>query len=752
MNRFSNHAQGSRGIGILPVIAPKQRGTGILPVIAPKQRGTSILPVIAPITTPKQRGISIMPVITPKQRGILPVIARQRPVEHTPFVPWTCLLRQCLVGLSIGLMPSVDLYGMDQDDDVITSSSPFDESSLIDVLQQEHSFFELKRDGRKLVAQYDESSDAYQELVNRLRSVSGSSGSGSSSGPRGWELHFDGDKMMGKFGSGDLSFSTAEYGFAELPSNGFAVQIMENQSPFSKINIKSDRDTNELEILYTRDSAAYIFRFQQNKDGRILVQQISSQDIFSEQELDFATFANKHGERLNGPISELLRYIGVSPPIGKFSPQVRRQIISRLRPPDLDRQSEFNEIINRIAAGKFSEREAATQQLNDEYQTWKTLIHQAAIDDQLTLETRSRLRKIINTSAGATRQQEYELLQASNLENDPEYLVWILINAKENPISDSDRQCVLDQLQKVTGQTFGNDVDQWSGWIQSQRIHVAKRDFSTFESGIPVVIEGPLGHMGSTIGDLIPLELANNQLKLDRGRWSEIYKGQTPQELIADLVNQLDEKRLPKSWLQVGGIYDIETTGYPQILFENVKVAAETQSADNPGAGPVNPLSPYSRVGSNSRNRDFDTPQVMGKLMLHPDLPEQERNLMVKNGQIVNRIFTAPNNKDRQPPDEKFFRLNLMEKSDSQRRLLVFESPEGDLSFRIEIGKANALVSLTQTVSKNGQRECRITDVRGPDIFVAKAADFQQLATDHRDYIESEFVPLLKSIGLSWAQ
>ena len=282
--------------------------------------------------------------------------------------------------------------------------------SLLDELSDSQTFFKLLRKGTGLVAEADADPLDYKPLATTLRELSEGSTSGSSNSSRIWIKQTNGHRLTAKFARGDIGNGWSEFPAAELPDFGFAVQITENQSPYSKVEMLTDFESNEIQIRFSRQADNFAFNFSQSKTGEIRVQEISTDDVFAVVEKDFVTFQQKHGKRLTQSIAEMLSYLRVEPPASKYSKVVVRRVLSRLQPVDPKVESEFKQIVEELTGGKFAEREAKSEQLLTEYDKWQKYIHTAAKSDEIPAETRSRLRKIIAEAASKTQKQEFELL------------------------------------------------------------------------------------------------------------------------------------------------------------------------------------------------------------------------------------------------------------------------------------------------------------------------------------------------------
>lgn len=648
------------------------------------------------------------------------------------------------------LVLSLVVTGSGQEDPASTARP----ESLFSLLEDSKTFFRLQRGGQRVLPVVDGGVREYEELAKKLRQIGGAASSSTSNSTRYWMKSFSGANLTGQFGAGDLSSNIGLFGFSSLPEDGFAVQVIESTEPFAKLNAKADAKTGEIDIRFSREADNFLFRFFQAKTGELLVQEISGAGVFCETESNFVIFQQKHGERLNGAIADMLRYLRIEPPTSKFSEHVVEHVLDRLRPIDAQVKNEFQKIVDDLTGGKFAEREKKTKQLLEEYSKWKKYIHAAADNDDVPAETRLRLRKIISKTASETQKQEFELLLNSKLEEDPKYLVWLLEN-NVAPLADTDRQIVYAALRKVSKQNIGDEPGLWQAWLENEFPAQPQRDYSKFASEVSLNLNGPLNELAAPVKTLLQLKMTNTGLEIDVAKWAELYDNKSMKQLVDEVRQHLQKKHLPANWLKVDPFYSLAATGYPQILFESIRLAADQLVAkDASQQSAFRRVRSGGRVAMNSRNRMFTSKIVGGRLLMHPVMPLQQRKLILQGDRPVNPVVLNRKDED-EPADEEFLRLQLTEAELPNRRL-IFSTDEGfggdrqGFLIRLEVDSVNGFLSLMGKKSDGGEYVCRLVDVRGNDVFIAEAESLRELQSKNARYFDTELKPILDRLGVSW--
>ena len=395
--------------------------------------------------------------------------------------------------------------------------------------------------------------------------------------------------------------------------------------------------------------------------------------------------------------------------------------------------------------------DSKSEQLLSEYDKWQKYIHTAAKSDEIPAETRSRLRKIIAEAASKTQKQEFELLLNSKLEEDPEYLVWLLENQIIS-LSDEDRKNIFNNLRSVSKQSLADDTLAWKKWLATTVVPAPKRDYSKFSSQLRLdTIDGPFNKLKVPISELVPLKADSGRLAIKTQKWAELYRNKETPELIRDAREYMRQNNLPSSWLKVGGFYTTESTGYPQLLFANLRAGADELEGQFDVKRSFNRISRgYERIAPHSRNREFVSRVASGRLWVHNDLPFEERKLIVQGGdRIVNPTVL---NVNKPPIEPKFFQLSLNERVAPFRSFLIATNPSDGFRLRIEFGIDGGFISLVESkvaaVEDYTSSEWRLVDVRGTDVFVAKASSLSLMMKKNQSYFSTQLAPILSNLGI----
>ncbi|MCH2182750.1 MAG: hypothetical protein MK108_12160 [Mariniblastus sp.] len=610
----------------------------------------------------------------------------------------------------------------------------------LDVFVETKPMITLKRKEKGVAIEYSEDWQDYQEIINHVRSKMQNSGSSSSRGGGGWLT-----KMQGTSGVFAILYGTRS--FPNMPlmletDGGLGVLFQQNNEPHHELRISAGPDHDTLNVQLFRPADDFLFRFEQKADGKVQCKLVNGTEIISIGADDYESLVRENWQVINTSIAPTLRQCGIAPPLNRYTKTVWSQFLAMMRPTDGVVQQEFEAVVGQLDSARFTDREKATQELMERYSKWQALIQKAANDSSRSIECRSRLSKILDELSSEEQKQGQQVVSTVKLGDDVAYLVWLANRLEEEPEWKSDQTHLFGRLEQLTGKTFGGELTEWNAYRDSLESKPAPRkDTSVFTSKIDLVgLEGPIDSVHSEIDHLLPLAVEEGKLALDRDRWFEFFGKKTPQQLMDELSALLKQNNLPKDWIQPSQIYDRGTVGYPQILFDSLRLKLSDEEE-----GALARQKRYVRISRHSLNRDFDTASAQAVLRLHQPLPEKDRGLFVMNGRVVNGIAVA----DKDPPAEEFFFLTIQEKKGAQRKFSFQANPRGGLSLTISVDqKAGSLVRYIQRVNPDGSLRCVFQDLRGSDVFVASAPSFQELRSNHPQYYDEQWSVLLRSLGI----
>ncbi|MEE2825045.1 MAG: hypothetical protein VYE64_00300 [Planctomycetota bacterium] len=615
-----------------------------------------------------------------------------------------------------------------------------DSKKVLNVFTGTKPLITLKLKDQRVEVDYSEDWQAYQEITNHVRSKVKNSGSSSSRGGGGWLT-----KMEGTAGLFAILYGTRS--FPNMPlmletEGGLGVLFQQNDAPHHEMRISAGPDHDTLNVQLFRPVDDFLFRFEQKADGTVHCKLVDGTEIISISGENYETLVRENWEVINSSIAPTLRQCGVAPPLNRYTKTVWTQFLAMMRPTDGEAQQNFEAVVEQLDSTRFTDREKATSELMERYPKWQSLIQKAAMDGRRSVECRSRLSKILDELSTEEQKQGQQVVSTVNLGDDVPYLIWLANRLETEPEWKSDQTHLFDRLEQLTGKAFGSELAGWNEYRDSLEAKPAPRkDTSVFTSNIDLLdVEGPVDSIQAEVSRLLPLGVKDGMLVLDRDRWFQFFGEKTPSQLMAELSALLEQNNLPADWLQPSKIYDRETVGYPQILFDSLRMKLSEEKQ-----GGVNPQKRYVRISRKSLNRDFETNLAQAALRLHQPLPEKDRGLFVMNGRVVNGIAVA----DQKLPVEEFYFLTIQEKKGAQRKFSFQVYPGGDLSLTISVDqKAGSLVRYIQRANSDGSTRCVFQDLRGSDVFVASAPTFEELRSNQQEYYDQQWSKLIGSLGI----
>ena len=222
--------------------------------------------------------------------------------------------------------------------------------------------FELKTVGTKLETETVSTSQDAQASVSQIRSRTQAGGGGSSSGNGTWMVYFQGNPFFGHVSKGKV----AAHMLARFPNlqstnseSDFSIFFQELVSPQRELTISAG-DDHEFDITLRSIELGYLFRFRQEKNGRIVCQEMSSESVFARSANSFDEFSKQNPGYAQKRLMKVFDFLGVGRPATRYSPVVRNQVLHRLRPISEERMNRFKKAVEMMSASTFKDREAAT--------------------------------------------------------------------------------------------------------------------------------------------------------------------------------------------------------------------------------------------------------------------------------------------------------------------------------------------------------------------------------------------------------
>ncbi len=180
----------------------------------------------------------------------------------------------------------------------------------------------------------------------------------------------------------------------------------------------SDGD-HGLSIFLARLEAEWILHVRQDKET-FRVMEVRDGKLRTLAAEDFAALYAKHGDYVRGRLLPVLAHCGISA-VTPTDPEVRQAVLEILADPiDAEERQRVMKLLEQLGEGTYKQRQAANEELKENYKRWMGLIRAAAADPKTPMEARARLEAIIEANRGRYRRRE--LVHALGLAEDASFL------------------------------------------------------------------------------------------------------------------------------------------------------------------------------------------------------------------------------------------------------------------------------------------------------------------------------------------
>lgn len=263
---------------------------------------------------------------------------------------------------------------------------------------------------------------------------------GHSGGSDGLNAHFEAADMLGSL---RVSGDSIRLAFQETAAAGRELRL-------------SDDAAGEFTLTVNSHDLLVDFRQQSSGECRLIV---INEEVSVFRAADFAAFVEQHPAAVDGCLVPVLKAFGIGPPLLKSAPEVQAIVLALLEGERGETDERFEQLVADLDAASFETRTQATELLANEFPLWQERIQNRLLDrDSLSPEAIKRLRDILE--AHAEKQDLFEFVERQNLTGSAGYLVWLLeLSAAEH------RPAVVEKLQRLTGQTLGDDPAGWKKWL-----------------------------------------------------------------------------------------------------------------------------------------------------------------------------------------------------------------------------------------------------------------------------------------------
>lgn len=550
-----------------------------------------------------------------------------------------------------------------------------------------------------------------QALFSALMRVSGGGG-GSSSGGNMWRHSFRGNKLSGVFGSGS-SFPMP----ARDRAIGNYLHLAEKQAPHRQVHLESNED--ELQLMVIEPASGTVMRLRQVESGAVLLQMATPEFSESFQAESFNDLWFERAEILSEKFFPLLKKLGIGTPAVDLTEKLQAQVLNDLAY-GAARQAEFLEAFKDLEAEDYETRAKATERLENEFANWSLPIARGLRDTTLNAEIRARLKKVFETKASADEKATAELMTSQKLDNNPQFLVRLLADCR----TPEEKELVLGQLRIVAGKDLGAELDAWKSWADAAQPPRAESNIPEF-AGNRALKEDALYFRGRVeLSRLVKLTADGTSLGLDRESWKQRFGGKSVAQLAEDVQKQYDATNLPKSWLTLGDGYDLASTDYPHVLFEDV-VSKLVEGSPYAQSHYINRRN-QAMSRPKSLNRAFDIQHAFGELEMHSENQPQ------------------PN----QEVKPEYLKLNLRDMNSEGSLLNLEEYPNGEFSLCF-IDQAMDLVFL---LTRQANQPTRLALLRGSEATYLSDASPVELFEKNKDVLRAKIFPVLQHAGIDLSE
>ena len=390
-----------------------------------------------------------------------------------------------------------------------------DSGILHEIAEPLAKILKFKRKSQKLSldvpTSYSEANSAFSAIRSKGRGGGGGHGSGSF-----WTQYVSSQSFGGRIQRSEQNFG----GNQKPRPHSLAVEFLESTNNSGSIEVQAE-DKEDFLIRINGGLNPYYLQVIQAKDD-FSVQEVSADYAFAARGDSFEDFCRQNPTYVQNRLLAILKHYGVSSPITRFNHVTRDHVLALLSPADEKVLTEFHETFKGLESTDYEERETATQRLQKEFDKWKDVLRYAAGSEKFSLEVRARLQKLIKEKSSEEDRQLIALVTASDLINDPEYLVWLLGQCK--PEDQKEKEYVAAQLKKITEQDFGTDESKWTSYLEEENREDGKsNNGDSAQASTPKLIDvvGYLPQMAEPTSNLLLLQLAQDRLKLDRENWAK---------------------------------------------------------------------------------------------------------------------------------------------------------------------------------------------------------------------------------------
>lgn len=568
----------------------------------------------------------------------------------------------------------------------------------------------ISLEGGKIVSSCDKS---FQEVSQTLHQVAGALGHGGTSSSWGqvFNFRFDWQRLNGTVVIGNANSS-------------FEVNATEREVPYREVKLKIDK-SGSMNLVVASPAIGYYLRIDQKEDGRFRAVELNLTEKSSAASANFLEFCKSHKDFASGRVVPLMRSFGIEVPAMPYDASVAKEALARLTQVDESLIREFDSLVSELDSDDFETREKASERVTSEFAKYAQLFPRAVDDEQFSLETRSRLRKIFQEKSEAVAVRANDLISSATLMNDPTYLYWLEGEAK----SDVEKNAVHARLVAVVGEDKGNP-EAWAEFFANQ----AKGPESPSDEPTAPAVDTPIFTEGGgltflreDIQSLIGLGINSQGLSINREHWKAAFGGKSFADLNKEILDEIDKRKMPKNFWQGEQLSWLGEDAAAVILV--LKMQEHLQKRN------VNGVAQTIHYASTQANPSLSAGGMSVSLQTREDNQQRGVRWMNVDGRMVAQ---PPENQESQP-----FSFSATELGESKQQVRVGQSKNGDFFFGFSSNDGEKLLQLGKF--KDGWL---LQEINGTEVNSFKAESYQALAEQNKDYFEKKFFPLLSSLGI----
>ncbi len=325
-------------------------------------------------------------------------------------------------------------------DELFAERSPTDLSKDVDLLLKKHGVSMPETDRHGMPFRHGIPQTNVARLFDLLRQEFGNSGRSSSGSSNNITVSFTG--------------STANAQLV-LKGNLFRFEFRERAFPHRLLII--EQAGPQLTMTLYGD---VVLRFKQADDGSIRVVETMEDELITRSSDSLGKLYQTDPEFVETRLFPLLYHVGIIPPASRFDSSIVDRVVERLGTAleTNDAETAFR-LISELDADDYQIRQAATKRLEAKVDQFRELLVAAANDQDASFEKRSRIKFLLDKDSLDSVESD-GLISSLRLLDDPQYLAIIM-----QELGEDDCKPIAHRLEKLTGETFGNDVDAWRSWL-----------------------------------------------------------------------------------------------------------------------------------------------------------------------------------------------------------------------------------------------------------------------------------------------